>query len=69
MSTRWVTVRQDFAAADLLAQHEMTGYQQTAFEIDSQPANAGLDKMRHELAGFAGKNAGQAYYFELARVP
>jgi pimeloyl-ACP methyl ester carboxylesterase len=69
MSTHWVTVRQDFAAADLLAQHEMTGYQQTAFEIDSQPANAGLDKMRHELAGFAGKNAGQAYYFELARVP
>jgi hypothetical protein len=69
LGAKWVTVRQDFAASNPLEQHEMTGYRQTAFEIDSQPANTGLDKMRQELAGFAGKSAGQAYYFELTRVP
>jgi hypothetical protein len=31
--------------------------------------DSGLDRMRQELAGFAGKSSGQAYYFELERVP
>lgn len=69
LATKWVTVRQDFAASNPLGQHEMAGYQQTAYQIDSQPANPGLENMRNELAGFAGKSAGQAYCFELARVP
>jgi hypothetical protein len=47
----------------------MAGYRQTAQQIDAQPANAGLAKMREELAGFAGKSSGQVYYFELERVP
>jgi len=69
LATNWVTVRQDFSAANPLEQHQMAGYRQTAQQIDAQPANAGLAKMREELAGFAGKSAGQVYYFELARVP
>jgi pimeloyl-ACP methyl ester carboxylesterase len=81
LGDKWVTVRQDFAASNPLEQHEMAGYRQTAFDIDidagqvavgSQATgseNSGLDRMRKELSGFAGKSAGQAYYFELARVP
>jgi hypothetical protein len=77
--TNWVTVRQDFEASSPLAQHEMSGYLDTARQIDGQPANPGLEKMRRELAGFAGTgkgsgtgqgaSVGQAYLFELARVP
>jgi hypothetical protein len=69
LATNWVTVRQDFAGANPLEQHQMAGYRQTAQQIDAQPANAGLAKMREELAGFAGKSSGQVYYFELERVP
>jgi hypothetical protein len=89
LAAKWVTVRQDFAANDPIAQHEMSGYRQTAFEIDNRSVahgpqvagpqmpgsqatgseNPGFEKMRKELAGFAGKSAGQAYYFELSRVP
>ena len=69
LTEKWVTVRQDFAGETPLAQHEMIGYRQTAYAVDAEPANAGLEKMRNELAGFAGKTSGQAYYFELARVP
>jgi hypothetical protein len=89
LTAKWVTIRQDFAANDPIAQHEMSGYRQTAFEIDDRSVapgpqaagpqtpgsqatsseNPGFEKMRKELAGFAGKSAGQAYYFELSRVP
>ena len=69
IASNWVTVRQKLDAANPLAQHEMAGYQQTAAEIDAGPADQGLEKMRRELAGFAGKSAGQAFYFELKREP
>jgi hypothetical protein len=79
LAANWVTVRQDFAASNPLEQHEMAGYRQTAFELDAHSArdgssaagteNSGLDKMRQDLAGFAGNSAGQAYFFELTRVP
>ena len=67
LKANWVTVRQKFEAANPLAQHQMAGYRQTAFEIDAGSADQGLEKMRRELAGFAGKNIGQAFYFELKR--
>ncbi len=69
LAANWVTVRQKLDAANPLAQHEMAGYRQTAAEIDLGPAEQGLEKMRQELAGFAGKSAGQAFYFELKREP
>lgn len=84
MTAKWVTVRQDFSASNPLQQHEMSGYRQTAFDLDARQVtgeaqaagsqagasdDSGLDRMRQELAGFAGKSSGQAYYFELERVP
>ena len=69
LTANWVTVRQKLDAANPLAQHEMAGYRQTAAEIDLGPADQGLERMRRELAGFAGKSAGQAFYFELKREP
>ena len=69
LTANWVTVRQEFSAESPLAQHEMTSYRQTAIELDDGHGDAGFEKMRAELAGFAGKTAGQAFYFELKREP
>jgi pimeloyl-ACP methyl ester carboxylesterase len=70
LAANWVTVRQEFAGADPIAQHEMAGYLATARDIDEKPvAETGLVRLRQEISGFAGENAGQAYFFELRREP
>ena len=69
LSANWVTVRQEFSDGNPLAQHEMAGYRQTAIQLDNGIGDAGFEKMRRELAGFAGKATGQAFYFELKREP
>jgi hypothetical protein len=69
LATNWVTVRHALAGADPIAQHEMAGYLGTALLIDDQAADAGLEKIRKQIAGFAGESAGQAYFFEVKREP
>ena len=69
LATNWVTVRQAFAGADPISQHEMAGYLGTALSIDDQAADEGLAKIRKQIAGFAGECAGQAYFFEVKREP
>jgi hypothetical protein len=69
LATNWVTVRQEIAGLDPLAQHEMAGYLATALSIDEQPADEGLARTRNQIAGFAGESAGQAYFFEVRREP
>jgi hypothetical protein len=70
-ATNWVTVRQELPGVDPIAQHEMTGYQKTATEVDlaSGDSNAGLSRIRQEIVTFAGASQGQALYFELERKP
>jgi len=71
LAKNWVTVRQNFKGKDLIAQHEMKGYLQTAIDIDAQAADQGLARLRQEISEFAGTSSatGQAYYFELSREP
>lgn len=69
LAINWVTVRQELAGIDPIAQHEMAGYLSTALAIDAQPAEEGLDRIRQQIVGFAGETAGQAYFFELKREP
>jgi hypothetical protein len=70
-ATNWVTVRQDLAGADPIAQHEMAGYEKTATDIDreSDESNSGLSRIRREMAAFAGASQGQVLYFDLERKP
>ena len=65
----WVTVRQELSGIDPVAQHEMAGYMSTALAIDAKQADEALDRIRKQIAGFAGETAGQAYFFELKREP
>lgn len=70
LATNWVTVRQELAGLDPIAQHDMSGYLGTARAIDEQhAAEPGLARLRQEIAGFAGDSAGQAYFFEVRREP
>ena len=70
LAGNWVTVRQEFAGVDPIAQHEMAGYLATALAIDEKPvAETGLMRLRQEISQFAGENTGQAYFFELRREP
>jgi hypothetical protein len=71
LAKNWVTVRQDFKGKDLIAQHQMKGYLQTAIDIDSQATDQGLARLRQEISDFAGTSSttGQAYFFELSREP
>jgi hypothetical protein len=47
----------------------MAGYLGTALLIDDQAADEGLEKIRKQIAGFAGEAAGQAFFFEVKREP
>jgi hypothetical protein len=67
LAANWVTVRQEIEGVDPITQHEMTGYQATARAIDAFQAEPALQKLREEISGFAGDEAGQAYIFELQR--
>jgi pimeloyl-ACP methyl ester carboxylesterase len=67
LAANWVTVRQEIEGVDPITQHEMTGYQATAKAIDAFRAEPALQKLREEISGFAGDEAGQAYIFELQR--
>jgi pimeloyl-ACP methyl ester carboxylesterase len=67
LAANWVTVRQEIEGVDPITQHEMTGYQATAKAIDALRAEPALQKLREEISGFAGDEAGQAYFFELQR--
>lgn len=67
LATNWVTVRQEIEGLDPVTQHEMAGYQTTAKAIDGFSAEPALAKLREEISGFAGSEAGQAYFFELQR--
>lgn len=70
LATNWVTVRQELAGVDPIAQHEMAGYLATALAIDARSvAETGLMRLRQEISEFAGENTGQAYFFELRREP
>ena len=77
LAANWVTVRHEFSGNNLLEQHEMAGYRQTAQSIDAQQANPGLAKLRSEISEFArgpsgrgdSSSGGQVYFFELKREP
>jgi hypothetical protein len=64
----WVTVRQELAGVDPIAQHAMAGYVGTALELDAQTdPEPGLERIRKLISRFAGQTPGQAYFFELKR--
>lgn len=60
----WVTVRQEIAGTDPVAQHQMKGYAETAAVIDRQKL-----PLTDQIANFAGRSAGTALYFEMKRNP
>jgi hypothetical protein len=67
-----VTVRQEVAGENLLHQHSMETYRETAQSIDIAPessqSGSGFVRVRGEISEFAGSTQGQALYFKLERV-